>query len=80
MFIRKKKNRSGSISVVVVDKSQGRFRELKTVGVSSEEKTIAELYNQGKKWIAVRTGKRDMFALYEQQREAKQVIEYLLKP
>ena len=35
MFLRKKKNRSGTVSVVVVDKSQGRFKEIKTIGVSS---------------------------------------------
>ena len=28
MFVRKKKNRSGSVSVAVVDKSRGRFREI----------------------------------------------------
>jgi hypothetical protein len=43
MFVRKKKNRSGSTSVVVVDKRGGCFREVKTIGVSSEGKEIAEL-------------------------------------
>jgi hypothetical protein len=38
MFVRKKKNRSGSTSVVVVDKRGGCFREVKTIGVSSEGK------------------------------------------
>jgi hypothetical protein len=78
MYVRKKKNRSGSTSVVVVDKSRGKLRYLKTIGVSSDEKIISELYNQGKKWIAIHTGKRDMFALHEQQREEKQVTDYLL--
>ena len=78
MFIRKKKNRSGSTSVVVVDKSKGQFRELTTIGVSSDEKTIYELCHQGKKWIASRKGERDMFALCEQEREEKQVTDYLL--
>jgi hypothetical protein len=36
------------------------------------------LYQKGKKWITVQTGERDMFALYEQQREEKQVTDYLL--
>jgi len=78
MFIRKKKNRSGSTSVVVADKSKGQFRELTTIGVSSDEKTIYELCYQGKKWIASRKGERDMFALCEQEREEKQVTDYLL--
>jgi transposase len=78
MFVRRKKNRSGSTSVVVVDKSKGGFHELKTIGVSSDEKSISELYNQGKKWIAAKCGYRDMFTVAAQQREEKQVTDYLL--
>ena len=33
MFVRRKKNRSGSTSVVVADKSSGRFTELHVIGV-----------------------------------------------
>ena len=33
MFVRKKKNRSGTTSVVVVDKHGGKFKELHTVGI-----------------------------------------------
>ena len=40
MHVRSKKNRSGSISVVVVDKSSGRYKELHTVGVPKEESKI----------------------------------------
>jgi transposase len=78
MFIRKKKNRSGTTSVIVVDKSNGRFREITTIGVSSDEKTISELCVEGKKWIAARGGVRDIFLQNEQQREEKQVTDYLL--
>jgi transposase len=77
MFVRKRKNRSGSTSVVVVDKSKKKFRELITIGVSSDEKIISALSIQGNKWIFDKIGKRDMFALHEQQREEKQVIDYL---
>jgi transposase len=78
MFVRKRKNRSGTTSVVVIDKSRGRFRELTTIGVSSDEKRICELCAQGEKWVAARTGERDIFLLDEQQREEKQVTDYLL--
>ncbi|MDR0318509.1 MAG: IS1634 family transposase [Nitrososphaerota archaeon] len=78
MFIRKKKNRSGSISVVVIDKSKNRFRELQTIGVSSDENVISELYQKGRKWIATHTCQRDMFAEQEQQREEKHVTDNLL--
>jgi hypothetical protein len=47
MYVRTKKNRSGSTSVVIVDKSSGKIRYLKTVGVSTDEKAISELYLEG---------------------------------
>ena len=78
MFIRKKKNRSGTTSVVVVDKRDCRFRELKTIGVSSDENEINALYYQGKKWIATYCGAQDMFAIAEREREEKQVTDCLL--
>ncbi len=71
MFIRKKKNRSGSTSVVVVEKSGGRFKELITIGVSSDESDIAELTRLGKEWIArelqLRQPRLDLFG---EEREA----------
>ena len=78
MFIRKKKNRSGTTSIIVVDKSKGRFQELKTIGVSSDEKELAALYEQGKRWIDMHCGNRDMFVESERQREEKQITEHLL--
>jgi len=45
MFIRKKKNRSGTTSVVVVDKSRGGFRELVTIGVSNDSHEIGGIYS-----------------------------------
>jgi len=78
MFVRKKKNPSGVVSIQIIDKSRGRYKVLRTVGSSSDVIEIERLYQQGKKWIAVQTGARDMFALYEQQREEKQVTDYLL--
>jgi len=78
MYVRKKPNRSGSTSVVIVDKSSGKTKYLATIGISSDESTLSELCLEGEKWIAARTGMRDMFLLDEQQREEKQVTDYLL--
>jgi len=78
MYVRRKPNRSGTTSVVVIDKSSGKIRYLKTIGVSSDEKTIMELYQQGKRWISARCGERDLFAVHARQEEEKQVTEYLL--
>lgn len=78
MFLRKKKNRSGTISVVIVDKSQGKFKELKTIGVGSNEKEIAELCKKGREWISEYSGIGDIFKIYHGEKEEKQVTEQLL--
>ena len=78
MYVRKKRNRSGTTSVVVVDKSSGRFRELKTIGVSSDEQEIEKFFRDGKRWISIQSGERDMFAEADREREQKQVTEHLL--
>ncbi len=78
MYVRKKINRSGSTSVVIVDKSSGKIRYLKTIGISSDEQEIAALYEQGKKWIDLHCGNRDMFKESDRHFEEKQVTEYLL--
>lgn len=61
MYVCKKSKRSGSISVVVIEKNNGKVCYLKTVGVSSDANEIEELYTQGKKWIMEQTGQWDMF-------------------
>lgn len=56
MFVSKKKNRSGTVSVVVTDKSGGKFRELKTIGVSSDAGEIARLELKARQWIDEHAG------------------------
>ena len=51
MFVRKKKNRSGSVSVVVVDKSHGRFREIRQFGVAHTEAEADALVSHARRWI-----------------------------
>ncbi len=43
MFVREKKNRSGSVSVQIIDKSSGKYRVAQTVGSSSDPEEIAYL-------------------------------------
>ena len=52
MFVRRKKNRSGSTSVVVADKSSGRFTELHVIGVGTTEDEIRQLVNEGKNFVS----------------------------
>ena len=53
MFIRKKINKSGIISIQIIDKSTGRYKVLKTIGSSSDNKIINQLVNQGKQEINI---------------------------
>ena len=78
MFIRKKKNRSGTTSVVGVDKSRGIFRELITIGVSGDESRIAQYYRQAQDWIAIHSGTRDVFREQAKAEEEEKLARYFL--
>ena len=55
MFIRKKKNKSGSISIQIIDKSSGKYKVIKTIGSSTNPITIESLIIKGKQWIKSKT-------------------------
>lgn len=78
MFVRKKKNRSGTTSIVVVNKAHGKFKEVKTIGVSKDNLQIDNLIKQAHKWIAIQSGIQDIFQQVAKEKEEKQVTEYLL--
>ena len=52
MYIRTKRNKSGTISVVVVDKSSGKYREIETIGIAKDESAVDALMERGRQWIA----------------------------
>ncbi len=56
MFVRSKKNKSGVISVQVIDKSTGKYKLFKTIGSSSVPSEIQKLIKQGHQWIKDHTG------------------------
>jgi hypothetical protein len=78
MFVRKKPNRSGSTSVVVVEARNSKVCYLKNFGTSSEAKEIEELFFQGKKWMEDQLGQRDLFLEYARKVEEREVVENLL--
>ena len=43
MFIRKKKNKSGSISIQIISKNSGRYKVVETIGCSSDENEVQHL-------------------------------------
>lgn len=60
MFVRKKRNTSGVVSIQVIDKSGGSYRVVKTMGSSSEKARIKELYVQGLQWISSYAGQNQL--------------------
>ena len=52
MFVKRKKNRSGTTSVVVAEKTKGIYKELITIGVAKDSNEIDSLVNAGHKWIS----------------------------
>ena len=73
MFVRRKLNKSGSISITVVDKSRGRYDVVKSFGAV---KTAAEadlLENKAREWVREQEG--DPATLFDNLSEA-QLLEY----
>ena len=56
MFIRKKKNKSGSISIQIIDKSSGKFQIVKVIGCARNEQQTEDLIHQANKLLASLTG------------------------
>lgn len=56
MFVRKKKNPSGVVSVQVIDKSHGQYTVMKTIGSSADQTVVEQLVRQGHQWIARQSG------------------------
>lgn len=71
MFVRKKKNRSGSVTVAVIDKSHGKFKEIHNLGTSDDAAVIERLYREGKKWIAAYSGQTSL-DLWPEERTVKE--------
>lgn len=79
MFVRQKKNKSGLISVQVIDKSGGKYKVIKTIGSSAVPEEVECLISKGKQWILHYTGTQELsFTNYKEQTEqALQGVEQL---
>ena len=63
MFVRKKKNKNGSVSVQVIDKSGPKgYRVLKSFGCSSDLSEIETLYRQACEWASTKQYGHSLFA------------------
>lgn len=65
MFVRQKPNRSGSVSVQVIDKSNG-YRLVKTMGSSKDPEQISRLVELGELFIARHRGQYALFPAAQQ--------------
>jgi len=60
MFVRKKRNKSGVISVQVISKENGRSKLIKTIGSSADDAEIDQLFIDGKKFIETYKGQQSL--------------------
>jgi hypothetical protein len=74
MFVRKKKNRSGSVSVQVVDKSKA-YRVVKTIGSSKDPDQIGRMMELGKLFIDRQNKQYSLFPQDQQNNAA--VIDFV---
>ena len=63
MFLRKLKNRSGSISVQIISKAGGKYKVVKTIGCGKTEQEVQKLYYLGKQELERMTMQSKLFVL-----------------
>ena len=76
MFLRKKKNSSGSTSVQIISKSRGKYKVEKTIGSSSNEQELQALVFMGKQEMERLSTQSSLF-ISENDLQAEQLIDAL---
>ncbi len=76
MFLRKLKNRSGSISVQIILKANGKYKVVKTIGTDSSEQEILKLWYLGKQELARLNAQSQLF-VSEHDLIVEEVFEHL---
>jgi len=61
MFIRKNKNRSGSVSIQIISKASGKYQLIKTIGSGRSEQEIERLLHQAKIELSGLRGQPSLF-------------------
>jgi len=74
MFVRKKKNPSGSISVQIIKKVNGKSKVIKTLGCSKDEEEINRLVELGKKQI--KELEPNLFEISEKEQVKREFISF----
>ncbi|WP_268036306.1 IS1634 family transposase [Algoriphagus sp. PAP.12] len=74
MFVRRKPNKSGKISVQVIEKIKGKYKVAKTLGSSSVESEVEQLVSLAEDWIKNFKGTLDI-PFNDEERIADSVLE-----
>jgi hypothetical protein len=74
MFVRRKSNKTGSVSIQVIDKSGGRYRVVKSFGTGWTEDELLSLENQAKHFIRQRQGLQQNLFEDEDERKIKAFV------
>lgn len=69
MFIRKKKNKSGSISVQIIDTSEGKNRLIKTIGSTNRKEKLRDLLKEAHNFISSYTGQQEIQFEYSEDKK-----------
>jgi hypothetical protein len=71
MFIRKKNNKSGTVSIQLIDKSRGRYKVFKTIGSSMDPLEVDRLIDQAKSELIRLTQPLDINFGIDMEKETK---------
>jgi transposase len=76
MFIRKKLNKSGVVSIQIIDKSSGIYKVHKTIGSSSDLKVVEDLLKQASEYLSSYGGQTNIdFILGDDQKYYNSIYE-----
>ena len=62
MFVRRKQNKSGTTSIQVIAKVDGKYRLQKSFGSSRDESILASLERQARQWADEHEFEEELFA------------------
>jgi transposase len=74
VFVRKKRNKSGVVSVQIISKSSGKYEVVRTVGSSADEQQIEWLFRKGHELIAELTQQGQLNFEIEKERALKELF------
>jgi len=77
MFVRKKRNKSGSISVQIINKSGGKYRVEKTIGNSMDADEIAQFVQEGQ--AIIENKDKQQLRLFSVETESQRIIKNFCK-